>query len=148
MVITMQWPRTGPAAERESGMSTVEVVLLAPVVIFVLLLLAGLALMVNAKGVVGSAAADAARMGSLQRDPASAANAAIATADADLHGSVFCQDGAGGAPDMSNPAPTGFAPGSVFVVTVNCTVNYFGVNMTVTSVGVSPVDLYRQAVGP
>ena len=143
----MQWPRTGPAADRESGMSTVEVVLLAPVVVFVLLLLAGLALMVNAKGVVGSAAADAARMGSLQRDPNDAKKQANATADADLNGSVFCENEPGGVPDLNHPAPTGFAAGGIFVVTVNCTVNYFGVNMTVTSVGVSPVDRYRET-GP
>lgn len=140
----MTWPRTCPAAERESGMSTVEVVLLAPLIVIVLLFMAGLALMVNAKGVVSSAASDAARMGSLQRTPETATRAAEDTAGADLHGAVFCENGPGGAPDLNNPAPTGFAPGGMFTVTVNCTVNYFGVNMTVSAIGASPVDRYRE----
>lgn len=130
-------------ATRESGVSTVEVVLLAPVIVLVLLLMVGAGLLVNARGVLDSASADAARMGSLQRDPGSAQKFASDVADDDLNGLVYCVDSDDGEPQVSS---TGFGPGGLLVVTVTCSVSYLGMtSVSMTSVSVAPVDTYRQA---
>jgi Flp pilus assembly protein TadG len=140
----MHWATPGQDAVRDSGMSTVEVVLLAPVVVFALLLMVGAGLMVNAKGVLGSASSDAARMGSLQRDPTDAAKQATTVADEDLKGSVSCVDHPGGAPSVSAATPGGFAPRGLFTVTVECKVNYLGMSLSISSTSVSPIDAYRE----
>src|ERR1700722_11616250 len=109
----MRWTAPGARAERDLGMSTLEVVLLAPLVVIVLLVLAGLGLMVNAKGVLNSAASDAARMGSLQRSEKQAnTQAAIIAAD-DLGSSVACADGSGKAP-LVTTSPD-FVAGGVYM---------------------------------
>ncbi len=74
----------GRDRDRESGMSTLEVVLLAPLVIGFVMFLVCFGVLVNARGTVQGAARDAARMGSLQRDDETANSSAYAAAAADL----------------------------------------------------------------
>ncbi len=75
---------TASGARAESGMSTLEVVLLAPLVIGFVLFLVVFGVLVDARGTVQGAARDAVRMGSLQRDDAAANNSAYNAAVADL----------------------------------------------------------------
>lgn len=138
----MRWTRRGEDAARDSGMSTVEVVLLMPVVIIALMMMVELGMLANAKGVIDSASADAARMGSLQRTSAQAKTQATTVATGDLSGSVTCTNNRGGAPSVT---PSGsFVAGGVYIVTVQCKVDYFGLSMTLSSVSASPIDRYRE----
>jgi Flp pilus assembly protein TadG len=126
-------------------MSTVEVVMWAPLIVFVLLMLGALGLLVNAKGVVESAASDAARMGSLQRSAAGARIQAVAVADEDTKGSISCTNNPGGEPSVTS---SGFAAGGLYQVVVSCSVNIFGLRETETATEVAPVDQYREVTGP
>ena len=65
-------------------MSVIEVVLLAPLVIGFIMILVVFGVLVDQRGNVQGAARDAARMGSLQRDDATANAQAQAAAAADL----------------------------------------------------------------
>lgn len=141
-MIRLRWTPPGGRADRESGISTLEVVLLTPLIVFVLLVMVALGMMVNDKGSVESASADAARMGSLQRDWGTATAQAQGVADSDLAGSVSCEDGDGVKPRVTAAPP--FAAGGLYTVTVSCTVDYFGRTVTLTSVSVSPIDRYRE----
>lgn len=141
-MIRPRWTPQGDDAARESGINTLEVVLMTPVIVFALLLMVGAGLVVNAKGDLGSASSDAARMGSLQRSVGAANSQAAATADDDLQGAITCTDNKNGTPDVE---PSGFAAGGLFTVTVVCHVSYLGMTVALSSTSVSPVDPYREA---
>jgi Flp pilus assembly protein TadG len=140
-VTRLRWSPPGGDSARDAGMSTVEVVLWAPVIAFVLVMLVGLGMIANAKGVVDSAASDAARMGSLQRTSGQANAQALSVADLDTQGSVSCANGPGGAPGVQ---ASGFAAGGLYRVVVTCKVSILGYTETLTSTAVSPVDPYRE----
>src|SRR5438067_13919183 len=74
--------RTG----EDAGLSTIEVVILAPVIMLFILVIMAFGLLVDGRGSVDGAARDAARAGSLQRDEKSPMSQAQAAADADLSG--------------------------------------------------------------
>lgn len=140
-------PAQGGDASREAGMSTLEVVLWTPIIVFVLMMLAAFGLMVDAQGVVDGAASDAARMGSLQRDPEDALLQAENVAATDT-GSLDCTDNGDGTPAVNDEVGgvSSFAAGQLYTVTVTCTVDVLGLyHDSVVSVSVAPVDTYREA---
>ena len=135
-------PRRG---DRESGMSTLEVVLLAPLVIAFVMVLVVFGELVNTRGNVQGAARDAARMGSLQRDDATANNSAYATAVADLGNTCNATPVTVTQVDPVTKGPSAaFAPGQLYTVEVTCTVNWFGVKKTIISYSTAPLDVFRR----
>jgi Flp pilus assembly protein TadG len=70
----------------DRGISTVEVVLLTPLLMVMVLVIVSLGVLVNANGNVNAAARDAARAGSLQQNRSGADSQAVAAAKADLGG--------------------------------------------------------------
>jgi Flp pilus assembly protein TadG len=134
----------------EAGISTVEVVVAAPVLFLFVVAMTGLGLYAENAAEVQGAAQDAARMASLQRDPASAYSYAATTAQTDL-GST-CNDSPGGQPELQQPQQsttgtvgTGVQAGTVSLVeiTVVCRVTEFGYSYTITRSSYAPVDSYR-----
>ena len=126
----------------EAGISTVEVVFMIPVIVFVLLTLAALGLGVLARSDLFSAADAAARAGSQERSYTAAIAAAEHVLAADLGGKC-----AGGA-TPTWPAASSFIPGGNFVVHVACKSPLLGLPglppyTTLHSVGVAPIDQYR-----
>lgn len=128
----------------ESGLATVELVVLIPVLLAVI----GLAVIggriTTAEGQVQGAARAAARAASLQRDPTDAQAAADQAAQADLHAAgVSCAS--------YTLHLTAGPPGGVDQVTLSCVVPLGGVewmnvaaSKTVVSSFSSPVDAYRE----
>src|SRR3954470_18998147 len=74
----------GRVAADDRGLSSIEVVILAPIMILFILVLVAFGQLVDGRGAVDGAARDAARAGSLQRDAVSAMEQASAAARADL----------------------------------------------------------------
>ena len=135
--------RLGRDGDRESGMSTLEVVLLAPLVIGFVMFLVCFGVLVNAHGTVQGAARDAARAGSLQRDVVSANNAATAAAQADLGGSCSTFT-------VTHVPPLAFAAGQLYAVQVTCVVSMTGLDwfnigdQTITGYSAAPLDTFRR----
>jgi hypothetical protein len=133
----------GVAGDR--GVSTVEVVILAPVMILFILVLVAFGQLVDGRGAVDGAARDAARAGSLQRDQTVAQRQALDAAKADL--ADTCVDGT---LQVHQTSP-GFDPGDYFSVEVSCDIRGLGslgldIRKTITSKASSPLDRYRRAV--
>ncbi len=129
----------------DGGVSTIEVVILAPLIIFFILLLVAFGQLVDGRGAVDGAARDAARAGSIQRDRSVAEAQAVDTARADLAGK--CE----GNPDVRAVGDTSFQPDTLFSIQVTCKVrgmDLLGVPITktVTSTATSPLDPFRRAV--
>ncbi|WP_129307496.1 TadE/TadG family type IV pilus assembly protein [Streptomyces sp. L2] len=76
--------RPAARARDDRGLSTVEVVILAPVMMLFILVLVAFGQLVDGRGAVDSAARDAARAGSIQKDPATAMREARRVAADDL----------------------------------------------------------------
>ncbi|MEU1120744.1 MULTISPECIES: TadE/TadG family type IV pilus assembly protein [unclassified Streptomyces] len=72
------------AREGDRGLSTVEVVILAPVMILFILVLVAFGQLVDGRGAIDGAARDAARAGSIQKDYGTAMAEARKAASADL----------------------------------------------------------------
>ncbi|MEU6850444.1 TadE/TadG family type IV pilus assembly protein [Actinacidiphila alni] len=135
--------RAGDGADR--GLSTIEVVVLAPIMILFILILVAFGQLVDGRGAVDSAARDAARAGSIQRDENVALSEAIAAAKADLGDT--CVDGT----LLVKKTSPGFEAGSIYKVEVSCTIRGLGslglnIHKTITSTAASPLDPYRRAV--
>ncbi len=131
------------AACGDAGLSTVEVVFLAPVMMLFVLVIVAFGLLVDARGQIDGAARDAARAGSLQRDSATAMRQARQAAEADL--TRTC-----GGPVTVRKTSAGFRPGGLFTVEVSCRVrglDMLGLNVVKTLTGRSsaPLDPYRRA---
>jgi Flp pilus assembly protein TadG len=133
----------------ESGIATVEVVVLAPVLVIFMLFVVALGLIVDAKGQVAGAARDAARAGSLQRGYDAAVQVAQDAAAADL--GRQCQGG----PALDPPPPGEFVAGGLFTVQVRCNVSLRGLNLlglgpakTITERASAPLDTFRRTGGP
>ena len=143
--------RPGPAAAHraargpDTGSAAVELVVLAPLLAALLVTVAGLGRVVDARGAVAGAARDAARAASLERSgPAatrageSAARAAMSGLDArctDLHVAV----------DVA-----GAHPGGAVTATVRCTVDLAGLRLgglpghyTADGSATAPVERWR-----
>ena len=137
---------------RESGISAVEVVILAPVVIGFVMFLVALGVLVDARGSIQGAARDAARMGSLQRDPTSAERAAQQAATADGMDSTC--DGGWSVnevdPNTGNQTAA-FAPRELYTVQIVCNVNLRSLDWfslgTKTFVinATAPLDYFRRS---
>ncbi|MGQ0468005.1 MAG: TadE/TadG family type IV pilus assembly protein [Sporichthyaceae bacterium] len=128
---------------RDEGSVAVEVVLVAPLLIALLLLVAGLGRIAHTRGQVDGAAADAARTASLHRDPARAKQAGTDAARAHL-GQRACRD-----LDVAIDT-TGFRPGGQVVASVRCTASLAGLGLsglpgtrTFTATAVAPLDAHR-----
>lgn len=138
----MRRPRREGA--REAGMSVVEVVLLAPLVIGFIMILVIFGVLVNERGNVQGAARDAARMGSLQRDEPTANRSAHDAAVADLTGD--CDGGL----SVTDVNPGDFVAGGLYTVRVDCTVSLAGLDWfnlgahTITAYSTAPLDAFRR----
>ncbi|NUP48407.1 MAG: hypothetical protein HOW97_14030 [Catenulispora sp.] len=121
-------------------MSSVEVVLLTPLIVTMMLIIISLGVMVNVRSEVAGAARDAARAGSLQGSGGEAAKQAELAAKADL--GDRCQ----GAADITGAyVPPTAGGGGYYRVTVTCTIDMsgfgvFGAHQTFTKVFSSPID--------
>lgn len=146
--------RPGPLAD-ERGSSTVELVLVTPLLVVVLLLMVLAGRLVVAGGEVEAAARDAARAASQSPSPQAAAQAARTAAATDLAGSrrVTCTS-LQVSTDTNNflprQTPEGALPGTV-TVDVRCDVrltdlSLLGLHGTRVAErrAVAPVDAYRQ----
>ncbi|MFJ6729866.1 TadE/TadG family type IV pilus assembly protein [Streptomyces sp. NPDC091281] len=130
-------------ARADRGISTVEVVILAPVMILFVLVLVAFGQLVDGRGALDGAARDAARAGSIQKDPATALAEAHRAARANL------QDVCSGPVSVTQTSP-GFAPDTLFTVEVSCEVRglaMLGLDIptTLTSRFSSPLDPFRRA---
>ncbi|MFJ9708605.1 TadE/TadG family type IV pilus assembly protein [Streptomyces sp. NPDC101234] len=127
----------------DRGLSTVEVVILAPVMILFILVLVAFGQLVNGRGAIDGAARDAARAGSIQKDHATAMSEAQKAADADL--SDVCSG-----PVSVVQTSEGFAPDTIFTVEVSCEVRglaMLGLDIptTLSASFSSPLDPFRRS---
>jgi Flp pilus assembly protein TadG len=139
--------RRRPAGEQ--GSVSVELVLLAPVVIALLCLVVGLGRLAQAGGQVAGAARDAARAASMTPDPAAAVTAARAAAAGDMTG-----DGRACTALRVTTDTAGFSAGGTVLVTVACTVRLADVALsglpgarTLTATALAPIDRYTTVTG-
>jgi Flp pilus assembly protein TadG len=135
-------------AGREKGISTVEVVILTPVIFGFAVTMVGLSLYAQKVSQVQQAAADVARMASLQA-PGSDTTTVSAAAAADL-GSM-CNDASDGPPlSVSVPSNTPFSVTdtgndtsvAMLEATVTCRVTEFGLPYTISESFYAPIDTY------
>lgn len=135
----------------EAGVSVLEVVLLAPLVIGFIMVLVCFGVLVNAHGDVQGAARDAARMGSLQRDDSTANTQAQAAAVADLANTCA------GGPTVTQVDPNNtalpssdFTAGGLYTVEVSCVIPLSGLDwfslgsQTITAYSTAPLDTFRR----
>jgi Flp pilus assembly protein TadG len=104
-----------PRHRADRGLSTVEVVILAPVMITFILVLVAFGQLVDGRGALDGAARDAARAGSIQKDHATAMAEARKAAEANLEG--VCSG-----PVTVIQTSRGFVSGTFFTVEVSCEV--------------------------
>lgn len=127
----------------DRGLSTIEVVILAPVMILFILILVAFGQLVDARGGVDGAARDAARAGSIQKDQGTAMAEARAAAAADLEGMCV-------GPVGVTQTSAGFESGTFFTVEVSCRVRglaILGLDMetTLTASFSSSLDPLRRS---
>ncbi|MDT0342891.1 TadE/TadG family type IV pilus assembly protein [Streptomyces litchfieldiae] len=130
---------------RDRGVSSIEVVILAPVVIGFVLVLVALGQLVSGRSAVSGAARDAARAGSLERSTSAAMREAEEVAEHQL-GDVCVA----GSVRVVRTSPAGHEPGSLFGVEVSCRVRGLdmlgvGVTSTLSGTSSSPIDPYRRS---
>ncbi|WP_371669802.1 TadE/TadG family type IV pilus assembly protein [Streptomyces sp. NBC_00289] len=136
-------PGTRPAPECDDrGLSTVEVVILAPVMIMFILVLVAFGQLVDGRGALDGAARDAARAGSIQKNHGTAMAEARKAAEADL--ADVCSG-----PVSVTQTSAGFEPDTIFTVEVSCQIRglaMLGVDVptTLTASFSSPLDPYRR----
>lgn len=128
----------------DRGSIAIEVVLIAPILIALLLLVAGLGRMAHTRGQVDGAAADAARTASLERDPEAARAAGEQAARAYL-GPDACRT-------LDVRVDTAaFHPGGAVTAVIRCTASLAGLGLSglpgsrdFTATAVAPLDTYVQ----
>lgn len=128
---------------REAGLSTIEVVILAPVMILFILVLVAFGQLVDGRGAVDGAARDAARAGSLQHGSRAEALAAARTA---AEGSL---DGVCAGPVGVRQAGGNYESGGLFTVEVTCQVRGLAmlgldIGKDITGRSTSPIDPLRR----
>ncbi|WP_333750824.1 TadE/TadG family type IV pilus assembly protein [Streptomyces sp. IBSBF 2394] len=126
----------------DRGLSTIEVVILAPVMILFILVLVAFGQLVDGRGALDGAARDAARAGSIQKDHGTAIAEAKKAAEANL---VDVCSG----PVSVVQKSAGFEPDTLFTVEVSCEVRglaSIGLNIptTLSATFSSPLDPYRR----
>lgn len=126
----------------DGGFSTVELVIVAPVMMMFVLVLVGFGLVVQARGSLDGAARDGARVGSLQRDYSTAVSQAQRAVQTDAAG--VCSGG-----NVQTQTGGDFESGGMFTVTVSCDVKslaWLGLPFTthVTATSAAPLDTYRR----
>ena len=135
-----------PGRDRQRGSMATEVAVNVPLILVLLVFIAVANRAVTARQDVDSVAQAAARAASLHRDPASAQQAAVEAAEANLgDGRVTCT------PLVVNVDTSGFQPGGSVTVTISCTVDYTDLAagfpipgaLTFTGAAASPVDVWR-----
>ncbi|MEV7177820.1 TadE/TadG family type IV pilus assembly protein [Kitasatospora sp. NPDC093679] len=130
---------------RDAGISTVELVLIAPVLMLLVLVLVAFGQITQARSSLDGTARDAARAGALQRDWSSAVNAATTTASKDAAG--ICS---GGNLQVS-PGGT-FEPSGMFTVTLSCRVKGLSmiglgsIRSDIRATSTAPLDTFRRVV--
>ncbi|WP_369248426.1 TadE/TadG family type IV pilus assembly protein [Streptomyces sp. R41] len=129
-------------ASRDRGLSTIEVVILAPVMILFILVLVAFGQLVDGRGALDGAARDAARAGSIQKDHSTAMAEAKKAAEADL--ADVCSG-----PVTVNQTSSGFEPDTLFTVEVSCEVRGLAmigldVPTTLSASFSSPLDPFRR----
>ncbi|MEV8242646.1 TadE/TadG family type IV pilus assembly protein [Streptomyces rochei] len=131
-----------PASADDAGLSTIEVVILAPVMILFILVLVGFGQLVDGRGALDGAARDAARAGSIQKDHGTAIAEAKRAAEANL--ADVCSG-----PVSVVQKSAGFEPDTLFTVEVSCEVRglaMIGLDIptTLSATFSSPLDPYRR----
>ncbi|MEF9905644.1 TadE/TadG family type IV pilus assembly protein [Streptomyces sp. P9-A2] len=126
----------------DRGLSTIEVVILAPVMILFILVLVAFGQLVSGRGALDGAARDAARAGSIQKDHGRAMAEARNAAEANL--ADICSG-----PVNVVQTSQGFEPDTLFTVEVSCEVRglaTLGLNIptTLSASFSSPLDPYRR----
>lgn len=134
----------GRGAE-DTGLSSVEVVFLAPLILAFTLVLVAFGQQVSGRSEVDGAARDAARAGSLERSDSAAVARAESVARAQL-GDVCL----GGTVDVQRISDGSHAPDTLFTVTVSCDIRglaLLGVPATqrLTGRSSSPIDPHRRS---
>jgi Flp pilus assembly protein TadG len=127
---------------RDEGLSTIEVVILAPVMILFILVLVAFGQLVDGRGALDGAARDAARAGSIQKDHVTAIAEAKKAAQADL--ADVCSG-----PVSVVQTSAGFEPDTIFTVEVSCQVRGLAmlgldVPTTLKASFSSPLDPFRR----
>ncbi|UWE07969.1 TadE/TadG family type IV pilus assembly protein [Actinacidiphila bryophytorum] len=128
---------------RDAGISTIEIVILAPLLILFILVLVAFGQLVDGRGALDGAARDAARAGSLQGERSAADRAALEAATNDLQG--ICE----GAVHMTTDGTNWTAQGGHYAVQLSCTVRGLAVvglsiPTTMSSQFAAPLDPYRR----
>ncbi|WP_282084982.1 TadE/TadG family type IV pilus assembly protein [Streptomyces tendae] len=128
--------------DADRGLSTIEVVILAPVMILFILVLVAFGQLVDGRGALDGAARDAARAGSIQKDHGTAIAEAKRAAEANL--ADVCSG-----PVSVVQKSAGFEPDTLFTVEVSCEVRglaSIGLNIptTLSATFSSPLDPYRR----
>ena len=136
--------RRVPRRDDDRGLSTIEVVILAPVMILFILVLVAFGQLVDGRGALDGAARDAARAGSIQKDHGTAMAEAKKAASADL------EDVCSG-PVTVVQTSQGFEPDTIFTVEVSCEVRGLAmlgldVPTRLTASFSSPLDPFRRTV--
>jgi Flp pilus assembly protein TadG len=127
---------------RDRGLSTVEIVFIAPLIMLFILVLVSFGQTVSGRSAVYGAARDAARAGSLERSEGAAMAAAREVVRDQLDDVCV-----GGTVDVEQI--TRFALGELFTIEVSCEVRGLdlvgvGLQTEMTGVSSSPVDQYRR----
>jgi Flp pilus assembly protein TadG len=129
----------------ERGSAAVEIVLVAPLLVALLLFVAGLGRMATARGQVEGAAREAARAASLERSLPAAASAGQAAARATLAGEDITCARLAVAVDV-----TSYRPGGRVTARVECTASMAGLGMagfpghrSFTATSVAPIERWR-----
>ncbi|MET9758678.1 TadE/TadG family type IV pilus assembly protein [Streptomyces sp. NPDC006372] len=127
----------------DRGLSTVEVVILAPVMILFILVLVAFGQLVDGRGALDGAARDAARAGSIQKNHGTAMAEAKKAAEANL--ADVCSG-----PVSVVQTSKGFEPDTIFTVEVSCQVRGLAmlgldVPTTLTASFSSPLDPFRRS---
>jgi Flp pilus assembly protein TadG len=134
--------RASRDSDGDRGLSTIEVVILAPVMILFILVLVAFGQMVDGRGALDGAARDAARAGSIQKEEGVAMSEARKAADADL--SDVCSG-----PVTVTKTSAGWANAELFTVEVSCEVRglaMLGLDIPthLTASFTSPLDPFKR----
>lgn len=138
------WRRRRRGERDEAGISSVEVVVLVPVLVAFIMLMTGFGIYADDVSQVQGAARDAARIASLQRTEGTAAYYANSTAVLDMGGTctpVIQQLQEVSTGQVGQGAQAGAV--DLLQVTVQCQVTVFGYSSQITETAYAPVDNYR-----
>jgi Flp pilus assembly protein TadG len=133
---------------RDTGTMSLELALLAPLLVAFMMLMVGLGRVVEAQSQVDGAARDAARAASIARTRGDAENLATSAADATMSGRrQWCQGGPHTAVEWGR---TQWRRGGQVTISVQCAVDLGGLSLiglapskTMTGTATAPIDTLR-----